>query len=366
MIEKGKISSGQMALMMHPTIIATGLLMVPSITAAKAGRDMWLSPIWGSLIGFLVVFIAYQLHKNYPKETIIEYSEHIVGRILGKVIGLIYLFFYLHVTGIIIRQYSEFIIGIFLPKTPEIIITSSMVLVCALAVRGGLEVIARTAQLFIPVVILLFFMILVFLTMDLEPTNMLPMFEKGLMPSFLGAAAPSAWFSEFILIAFFLPYLTDREKGLRWGNFSVLSVLLILVFTNLTSLFLFGEITSDLLYPVMSAGKYIEVAEFFAHLESVIMAIWILGAFIKISIFYYVLALGTAQLFKLSAYKSVALPLGFLLVLFASWSGGNLTELKSYLGTSSVFYLLSIQLVLPMLLLVIVLVRKKLQQKGGV
>ncbi|OLO42916.1 spore gernimation protein [Alkalihalophilus pseudofirmus] len=362
-MEKGKISSAQMAIMMHPTIVATGLLLVPSITALKAGRDMWISPIWGSLIGFLVVFIAYQLHKHFPKETIIEYSEHIVGRIPGKVIGFLYLFFYLHVNGIILREYAEFIMGIFLLKTPPLVIMGSMTIVCAFAVRGGLEVVARTAQLFLPVVILLWLLIIIFLTPDLDPTKMLPIFEKGIIPSILGAAAPTAWFSEYLLIAFMLPYVTDKEKGLLWGNLSVLSVVFILVLTNLSALFLFGEITSDLLYPVMNAGKYIKVAEFFTHLESIIMSIWILGTFIKISVFYYALALGTAQWLKLSEYKFVVLPLGFLLVTVAIWSAPNLIDLKSFLGTSSVFYLLSIQVVLPFFLLLTVFLRKKVKQK---
>ncbi|MGJ9384413.1 GerAB/ArcD/ProY family transporter [Salipaludibacillus sp. CF4.18] len=358
MIEKGKISSAQMALMMIPTIIATSLLLVPSMTGAKAGRDMWVSPLWASSIGFLVVFIAYQLHRHYPKETIIEYSEHIVGLIPGKVIGFLYLFFFLHVNGLIIREYAEFVMGNFFKETPRVVIFASMVLVCAFAVRGGLEVIARTAELFVPIVVLLYLMIVFFLTTELEPTNMLPVFEEGVMPSILGAASPVALYSEFFLIAFMLPYLTDQKKGLKWGNLSVLSVLLLMVLTNLTALFLFGEITADLLYPVMSAGKYIEVAEFFAHLESIIMAIWISGAFIKISVFYYVLSLGTAQWLKLSEYKSVILPVGFLLVLFARWSAPNLTEMKKFLATSSNFYLFSILVVLPILLLLIVFLRK--------
>ncbi|MGO4886793.1 endospore germination permease [Anaerobacillus sp. MEB173] len=362
MIEKGKISAAQMAIMMHPTIVATGLLLVPALTAAKAERDMWLSPIWGSLVGFLVVYITYQLHKQYPNETIVEYSEHIVGRIPGKVIGLLYILFYLHINSIIIREYGEFIVGIFLLKTPEIVIYGSMTIVCAFAVRGGLEVIARSAQLFIPVVMLLFLTIIIFLTLDLDPTNMLPVLEKGIMPSIVGAAPPAAWFSEYFLIAFLMPYLTDREKGLKWGNFSVLSVAFILVVTNLTSLFLFGDIVGDLLYPVMDAGRYIQVAEFFTHLESLVMAIWILGAFIKISVFYYAVTLGTAQWLKLSEYKSIVMPLGFLLVLVAIWSAPNLSELKHFLGTSSVFYLLSMQLMLPGLLLIMVSIRKKMQQ----
>jgi spore germination protein KB len=365
MIEKGKISSFQLAIMMHPTISATALLILPSITAAKAERDMWISPVWGSFFGFLAVWIAYELHKHYPRETIIEYSKRIIGNIPGKIIGFLYLFLYLHINGIVIREYGEFISGNFLFQTPQMVILGSMTLVCAFAVRGGLETIARAAQHFVPIVILLWLTLVLFLIKDLDLTNMLPILEKGLKPSFLGAASPASWFSEYILIAFFLPYLSDQKKGLLWGNLSVLSVVFIMVLTNLTALCIFGEITADLSYPVMNAGKYVSIAKFFQHLESIVMALWVLGTFIKISVFYYALALGTAQWLKLSNYKPIVFPLGFLLILFARWSAPNLTELKSFLGTTLVFYLLSLQILLPALLLFITLVRKRVEQRKG-
>ncbi|MEW9673734.1 GerAB/ArcD/ProY family transporter [Ammoniphilus sp. 3BR4] len=45
MIENGKISSVQMAMIMFNKVLATVILVVPTITARHAGRDMWISPI---------------------------------------------------------------------------------------------------------------------------------------------------------------------------------------------------------------------------------------------------------------------------------------------------------------------------------
>ena len=73
-MEKGKISSLQMAVMMYPTIVATAILTVPSITAKYAKNDLWLSPIWASFIGYITVYIVCQLHKLYPNQTIIQCS----------------------------------------------------------------------------------------------------------------------------------------------------------------------------------------------------------------------------------------------------------------------------------------------------
>ena len=40
MMEKGRISAGQMAILMHPAISATGIVLVPAISGKKAGRDL--------------------------------------------------------------------------------------------------------------------------------------------------------------------------------------------------------------------------------------------------------------------------------------------------------------------------------------
>ncbi len=369
MIEKGKISAAQMGMMMYPTIIATAILLVPAITARHAKQDMWLSPLWASLIGFLTVHIAVRLHQLYPKKTIIEYSEDILGKFLGKVIGLIFLFYYLHATGIIIREYGEFVVGNFLVHTPLVFVMGSMILVCSFAVRSGVEVIARLAEMIIPVVIILIFINIILLIPDMEVKNMFPIMEKGIMPSLMGAVIPQGWFTEFLLIAFLLPYVADRNKAKKWGMISVSAVMLTLSLINITVLFVLGGITSRFLYPAISAVRYISIADFLEHIEAIVMALWVAGVFLKIAVFYYALVLGTAQWMNLSDYRLIVFPMGFLLLLFAVWSAPNLMELTHFLGSSSPFYRISIQVGIPLILLFIAKWRRrtnnqKLTQQG--
>lgn len=362
MIEKGKISGSQMAIMMNPAIFATVLLLVPAITAKDAKQDMWLSPVWSSLVGFLAVFLAYKLNKFYPQNTIIEYCEHILGKVFGKIIGAVFLLFYLHISGIIVREYGEFVSGTFLPHTPMIFIFGTMILVCSFAVYGGVEVIGRCSELIVPVVLLLYLVIFIMLIKDLNIQNMFPIMENGITPSLKGSIVPQSWFSEYILIAFFLPYLADQKKGLKWGMISVASVMFFIVLTNFTSLLLFGQLTSKLTYPVMIATRYISIAEFLEHLEAIVMAIWVSGTFIKITVFYYALVLGTAQWLKLSDYRPLVYPVGMLLIGFGAWSATSLQELSHFLSTSAAFYFLSIQIVVPGLLLLVAYIRKKMKQ----
>src|SRR5690606_35210940 len=163
-MEKGTITSLQMAILMYPTIVATAILRVPAITAKYVKVDLWLSPIIASLAGVVVVYIAYKLHSLYPKQTVIQFSEQIVGRIAGKIIGLFWILFYIQASGLLTRAYAEFIADSFLFLTPISVVMGSMVLLCAFAVNGGLEVIGRAGIIFLPlfVVPILILIILIF------------------------------------------------------------------------------------------------------------------------------------------------------------------------------------------------------------
>ncbi|MFE4812869.1 endospore germination permease [Peribacillus simplex] len=358
-MEKGKISSLQMAFMMYPTIVATAILGVPSITAKYAKTDLWLSPIFAALIGFLTVYIAYKLHQIYPKQTVFQFTEKIIGRIPGKIFGLLLLFFYIQNTGLILRSYAEFVVGSFLVRTPISVIMLSMILLCAFIVRGGIEVLGRAAELFVPVFIFPICILIIFLIPDFDFKNIFPVLVNGLMPPIKGAIVPGGWFSEFFLIIFLLPFLADMKKGMKSGMMTVFAVMMTLIVVNLLVLFVLGSSTPSKNYPLMNVSRYISLANFFEHVESAVMAVWIVGAFVKISVFYYASALGTAQWLNLSDYRPVVWPIGILIVIFSFWSLPNTIDVSR--NDISVFPLQGIlmQTIIPLLLLVIAVVRKR-------
>ncbi|USK61411.1 GerAB/ArcD/ProY family transporter [Peribacillus asahii] len=361
-MEKGKISSLQMAIMMYPALVATAILSVPSITAKYAKTDLWLSPILASLIGYITVYIAYKLHQLYPKQTVIQFSEQIIGRFAGKLLGFLFLSFYIQIAGHMLRQYAEFVVDSFLVNTPISLIMALMALLCSFIVRGGLEVLGRAAQVFFPIFTLplLFLIILVF--PDFEFKNIFPILGEGIMPPIKGAIVPGGWFTEFFLITFLLPFLADQKKGMKYGMMTVFVVMMTLVVVNLIVLFILGSATPTKFYPLMSIARYISLGGFFEHLESAVMAIWVVGAFIKISVFYYGIALGTAQWLNLSDYRPIVWPLGILLVIFSFWSLPSTVELHKYSVETFPFLGLLIQMIIPLCLLGIAVARKRKHQ----
>ncbi|MBU5351487.1 spore germination protein [Paenibacillus barcinonensis] len=345
--DQGKISVTQLAFMIFPAILATAILSVPGITMHYAGHDMWMTPAIGSILGIASIGISLGLHRMYPGKTLIQSSVLIAGRIPGKMLGLIYILFMPHLTGLVVREYGEFIANNALPRTPMFVIMGTMIIVCAINVRLGIEVVGRTAQIFVTLVIVLLALIFVLLIGELNPAQLFPFMENGPLPVLEGAMAPGAWFSEYIVIAFLMPYVNRKKRTVHILFGSLILTTVAMTVTNVFCLFLIGDLTDTFVFPVMIAARYITIADFLQHIESVIIAIWIFGIFVKISVFLYISVTATAEWFGMKDYKPLVWPLSLLSIVFAYWVVTEGAGLSSLITASANLYTISVLLVLP-------------------
>ena len=358
MLDKGKISSLQLGVLMYPTVFAVGVLVLPASAAFYAKNDFWMTGIFTVVAGYAAVFAATRLYRLFPGMTIAQYSERIIGTWAGKAVTLLFSFHLLQITGIISRQYAEFVKGNFLFETPILIIISSMVLVAAIAVRGGVEMIARSAMIFTPIFILPMFSLLL-LFPDLHIKNMFPVLGHGILPVLKGAAAPQAWVAQLFLITFFLPSLSDPQKGKKWALLSLIAIIFSMTFINLMTLWLLGADTGNKTYPVLAAVRYISIADFFENLEALILAMWIVGNFIKITVFYYAVVLSVGQCWKLSDYRPIVFPVGILVIACSIWGFPSFTSVGLHARIIAPFDVPVYQVVIPLLLLGIASLRRK-------
>ncbi|MFE5322464.1 endospore germination permease [Paenibacillus sp. NPDC056579] len=364
MLEKGKMSAYQMGLLMYPLILATGFITLPVTAGEYAKNDLWMTPLVASICGLISVLTAIRLHELYPKQTPIQYSTRIAGKIPGKILGIAYFLLITSISGTVTRQYADFVTGNFLFKTPILLVIFSILLLAAFAVRGGVEMIARSATIFTPFFILPTFFLL-FLIPDLDVRNLFPVLHHGWVPVLKGAAMPQAWFSEYFLISFFLPYLTDPQKGRKWGVLSLSAAIMSLTYVNIITLFLLGVDSSNKMYPILVAFRYISLGNFFENLESLLLAMWVLGNFVKIGGFYYTAALSLAQCLSLSDYRPVVFPVGLLIMACSLWGLPTFAATAIYNRFIIPFELPLMLTVIPLLLLLTAIFKRKALGKGG-
>jgi len=357
MIEKGKISALQMGKMIYLAITPTAILTASGISFNFARQDLWLSPVW-AFTGVIAVPVVLGLNRLFPDRSVIQTLRDTVGRLPGWVIGGVLWLYYLYISGIILREYGEFVVGTFLSDTPLIVVLGSLVLVCALAVRGGVEIVGRFADLFLPAFLLLFLLIVLLIIPDLHITYMMPVLGDGILPSVKGSLVLQIWFGELSIAWFFLPHVSDRENAKKslWITFG--AIILTLVLSNLVTLLLLGELTGGYSFPFLILARYIDLAEFFTHLEALFMAIWVLGAFVKICVFFYITVIGVAEWMNLADYRPIVFPVALLLTLFGVWVAANYQEMTHTISTSLIPLSFTMFIVLPALIYAIARIRR--------
>ncbi|MFD0824836.1 GerAB/ArcD/ProY family transporter [Neobacillus sp. M.A.Huq-85] len=115
-----------------------------------------------------------------------------------------------------------------------------------------------------------------------------------------------------------------------------------------------------LTYPSYVLGKRISIGNFLERIEVIVAVIWIISIYFKLSICYYGLSLGLAQIMKLNDYRILLFPLAFLLIPYAILSEPSTVHYQTYNAAAWTPFSLTICFVLPMLLFVTARIKKKL------
>ncbi|MEW6230307.1 MAG: GerAB/ArcD/ProY family transporter, partial [Bacillota bacterium] len=132
---------------MRTTIVIASM---PVLTTANAAQDAWASVVVACVGALALVIVIGALGTRFPDQTLMEYSQKLVGTIPGKIISLIYLWVFLFLAAIDLRIYGEALITGFIPETPLVFIVTSMVIASAFAAYSGIEAIGRNADFIFP------------------------------------------------------------------------------------------------------------------------------------------------------------------------------------------------------------------------
>jgi spore germination protein KB len=360
MIKKEVISGRQLILLVFTFIIATGTLFLPAFVTKHAEQDAWISVLLGGMVGVVVVFVVTFLGLRYPKMTLIEYSETILGKWPGKLVGLIYILFYLHMTSIMIREVSATIKQTLLPRTSLEVITFIIFIAGVVAVKLGLEVITRANVINLVITYIAMFIVLFLLLKIMNIELLTPILGNGLRPVIQDSVSPAGWFGEVVSIAFLIPFVNKPKEARSHSIIGVLWASVTLSIIVALSIMLFGpKMTSILTFPTLDAVRQINISDYVQRLEIIFLIPWIISNLVKVSFFYYVTELIISKWFKIENGKSLVLPVGIVLGVMSLVLFNSSIELQAFLSQVWGFYSLPVELGIPIFLLIIEIVRSK-------
>jgi len=353
-----QISGRQLALLLFCILISTTILILPALVVREAKQDAWLSILVVTILGILSGLLQVRLGCRFPGKTIIEYSKEITGRFLGSLLGLssILLMFYINV--IVIREFIELLKTEYFPETPMEVFAFTIVLAAAYIIRRGLEVLCRTNEILLPFEIFFILGGLLLIFKDLEFSRLLPVFAEGAIPVLKGVYPATVFFAETYLILVILPALNNPREATRPVVAAVVAAGIFHTVLSIAVLALLGLETADRYFSVIDLFRYISVAGIIERQEALVMAIWVGTGLVKIGLYYYCTCLATARWAGLRDWRPLVFPTGVLLVLVSIVHFPDISVLQETI-IKIIPMALSIQIGLPLLLLIIAAFRGK-------
>ncbi|MGE4274370.1 MAG: endospore germination permease [Desulfitobacterium sp.] len=361
MLEGGKITAKQMVLLLFVGRSITWIAFLPVLAAPPENQDVWINCLTGFPIHLLVALPFYFLAKRFPHQTFFEYTDTILGK-LGKLIGILYILFLIHNAALTINYFSEFLTTVVMLLTPPLFFKISLLLLAAYAAYKGIENLGRLSELFAPIILFTVLVVVLSLVKDMDSKEFLPLLESGVFPSsFLSGFYLASATIEIIAMAVILPFLNDCSKlKTVYLTFPLLLGVFVFIITA-TVIALFGDdLAKNLTYPFYNAVRLIQLGNFVERVESIHVALWVLGLSINLSLYLYVMALGASQVFQLKTYKPLLLPLVSIIIPVSAMLGKNIVELKEFTSFQiHPWFTIIFIFIIPFLLLLTAIIRKQ-------
>lgn len=365
-IEGGQISTRQAMLLLTMTLSVTTILFLPGLAAGIAKQDSWMVPIIPTPVALTIVWFMSVLARRHPGLSLVQISEAVYGRFVGKALGAAFIFWLIHTNAVIIRELAELVKTTILMATPIEVVEGMTALVAVILVILGLEVMARTNELITVNLTIAFSIVLLLAAKDFHPERLTPVLEHGLLPVLKASVSPAAFRGEVVLLGMIMPFLEERNRVLKIGFWAVTVPLLLLVFLNAASVMMFGpEEVGRIISPTLELARTVQVAGFVERIEALVVATWIGGTFVKIAFFHYAAVLALAQVTGLSDYRPLAFPVGAVTTVLGIAIFDNILELLDYISEIWGPYGLTFEFGFPLLLVAGSLIRGTASRTGG-
>lgn len=361
-MNKEFISVKQGIFMIIMFIIGSSSLMV---TGLEAKRDIWLAILLASVIGTIIMLMYARILSALPGKDFYEILEFFFGKILSKIFIIIVAWFIFDLGAIVLRNFSQFIVTVGLTETPIIVPMVGMTITCAIAVKLGIEVLARWTELFITLLFVFIFISFILLLKYFNVNNLRPAFFDGFPPIFKGAFGVVTFpFCETIAFLLVFPAFKKNASPYKIFPLGLLSGGGIILLISLADVMVIGvDAASSLYYPTYATLSRINFGEFFQRVEVIAALVFVISVFFKISILLMGACKGIARVLGFKDHRFTVVPLAALMVNQSYLSFYNMNEYHQWVFKVWPYYSSVFEIGIPLIILIIIEIKLRRKKK---
>ncbi|MFZ5943011.1 MAG: GerAB/ArcD/ProY family transporter [Bacillota bacterium] len=363
-LEGGKINNLHLMFLVAGFTIGSTSIISPT---PGADHDSWLAIFAGLAEGLVFVAVFLTLAQKFPGKTLIEVNDIIYGKYLGKIISIGYLWFFLHLGSLVLRNFGDFFFVYVFLDTPLIVVLGFTIALTASAVRNGIEVIARCSIILVPLIVLAYILDTLFVIPQMDMNRLLPIMDVPLTDFIKASHAAATFpFGETVVFLMVIAFIKDDVKNTKkYFIFALVFVSFLFSMAAARNAAVLGATAQLDQYPSFVTISIIELGDIITRLEIIVVFTVFAMGFLKIAVCYYGTVLGYAQLLNMRSYLPLVVPIGIFMTVLSIIQFETVTENIEWAGSIYPFYSLLFEFFLPLLSLVLASFKQPPEGKEG-
>jgi spore germination protein KB len=273
----------------------------------------WYATLLSCTSSIIMFLFIYLLMKRFPGKNLIEVFEAVTGKVIGKILSVIFCAYFIYYCGSNLREFLEMIKAYNLPYTPPSQILFAFLLAVIVLSYIGIDGIARLSLLaFFPIVIGLA-TILISAYPIYNFNYLFPLGGYGVGQTIHQGLLRSSAYDEAIILAIIINSVHGLKNFRKAGVISLILSGVIISISVLCDIMAFAYTQgSENLSDLFQLSRLIYFNRFFQRVESIFLFIWVIASIITVSAAFYIAISVYCKAFKISNHKPLLLPCAFL------------------------------------------------------
>ena len=277
-MSKLKIGTTEAVLIVLTVIIAHSILSLPRDMIVRTQSATIVNIIYITVVCTLIALLISRLFKKFGNVDIIDVSEYLGGKVFKNIVGLIFIFYFIVSSSILLRNFCEALGLVYFQMTPVIFIILLFVIGSCISNRLGFNISLKVNLIILPIALISILIIFMANFKNFDIQKIFPILGGGFNNTFLTGLLNLSAFEGILYLYFIPPYLKEPEKYKKISIISTIITGLYLILCVSIILFIFPSFfTTNEIMPLYSAARYISFGNFLQRLESIFMLVWILA-----------------------------------------------------------------------------------------
>ena len=297
-----RVTSFQTCILVYFIVRSTSLGMVMNNYIKFGKNNAYLSPIIGTILGFIPLLMFLKLADYRPDLNINDKNICLFGKKIGNIINIIIMTSISFLAVLIIWNLTNFICSQYLYKTSKFIVSIIFMVPIVYISLKNIKVLLRSSNLLFYFSCFIFITCIIGLVVQVKFNNLLPFLEDGIMGPFNGALSHIAFAVLPLFSLLIIPKDIIKDKKI-FNKYIIIMYLIASLSKIIVIFFTVSVFGIDLAYiykfPDYLLLRRIMSGGFFERLESILAIQWFFDFFIALSFYFYYIKISAKQIFNI-------------------------------------------------------------------